>query len=438
MLTPDAAPALALEREKRLQVCRDLVLDNGNFDLDSVLWVAQLAANGHVPAQALLERALTGAKLRDLHAADAARFAEGAATVPRFAGWLAARETQNAAPDVAVLRRWRPMDLVFAALDESGVAPGDADFVPVAQSAQEQWHGSRDDERIAADLLTGLAEARLKDGDPVSMPAGLALLGRAAALAPGGARRWTALYDLAGRSPYMQRWLDKFPVPSLRQPDPLMSSALDYETGTADGKPDLASAILLYEMGTNVPAWQGTEGGELDSEFCLAVGRWLDWRAAADHQAGREAGLRWYERVTGRGDPRALGLWMLGTAKQGSIVAREPEQVLAELERYLAMEPAGADRFPLSNPVSLVLRQAKQLLATGGAGDASLAARSLRVPVRLGDAEAQYLLGVLLFNGKGVERDRDAARRLLEASAVQGRTSAREALEKIKLRDGPH
>lgn len=441
MFSPDAPTELALERERCLQGYRDRLLDGERFDFADIAWISQLATAGHVPARALLGRVANERRLAELHAESPGRFAEAATGVPRLAGWLAMAESSCTPLDVAALRRWlevadppcRAIGRAFAVLDELGIAPNARDLELFTLRVQRLWNHHQDDPRQAAELLAQLAENRLRNG---SSPEGIALLRRAAAIGPGGARRWVWLYDFAERSECMQRWLVKYPTPSSRQPDALMWLALDYETGAADGKPDLDAAIRIYEMGTNVEAWAGEPGGTLRSAFCLAVGRWLTWRPRADEGVPREAALGWFERAIGRGDPAALGAWMLEAADGTSVVARDPAQVLAQVERYLAAEPAGISRLPLTHAMTLMLRQVQDVLRAGSDADVAPAAQRLRALVLLDDAEAQYLLGALLHNGKGIAQDREAGRRLLEAAAAQGQKSARETLEKMGPKSG--
>ena len=48
-----------------------------------------------------------------------------------------------------------------------------------------------------------------------------------------------------------------------------------------------------------------------------------------------------------------------------------------------------------------------------------------------GDADAQYNLGVLYYNGEGVPRDISKAREWFEKAAAQGDESAKAALQKF-------
>jgi hypothetical protein len=417
MFAPDDEPVRALERERRLQAYRDRILDTGHFDLsgsraetdpwgagniDDIAWVAQLMLAGHVPAQALLDRALKPHRLKELYKADAKRFVEATAIVPHFAGWLAMSELVGETPDLAVLRRW--LDLggpacgaisrAVLALEESGVERSAIDMKRIARALHDsalavhnRSHARGEGAGITARLLTEMAEDRMRQEAPGAKAAGLDLLRRAAAIAPGGARRWVWLYDLAERSPAMKRWLENYPMPSQRSPIALLRAALDYETGAADGKPDLDAAICLYEMGTNVEPWAAAEGGELCTEFCLAVGRQLVWLARPEERLPRDAALGWFDRVVARGNPEALAHWMREAADQFSVAVRPPEEVLAQVERYLAAEPPGTSRQPLERAVRTIERQSNNLLKTGKAENAALAQRWLRVSALLEKAK---------------------------------------------------
>jgi len=439
MFAQDAPRELALARERRLQSCRDQVLEDGPLDLESIDWISQLAGAGHVPAQALVDRAFHGDRLRRLREADPGRFDAVARRVPRLAGWLAACECARDPMDLAVVRAWlalgdppcRAIASALAQVEALGIALSTLDRQQVAKTVQSHWNASLDDSRIPSNLLTAFAEPRFADADPGVRAEGLALLRHAGSLAPGGARRWAWLYDLAARSAYMRNWLEKFPVPSSRDPNALMRAALDYETGAAGDAPDLEVAAVLYEMGTNVPVREGESAGALGTEFCLAVGRWLDWQSRPEDRAMRESAMGWYGRVVGRGDPRALGLWLVDAADPKCAAARDPGQVLAEIERYLAAERPGTDREPLARGGRVMLTRAEKLLESGDRADAALAAGWLRAVARLGEPESQFRLALLHFNGNPAVRDRELAVRLLRSSAAQGHAKADEALARI-------
>jgi TPR repeat protein len=441
-------------REELLQRYRDCMLDLGQFDLSGALsrddsfgaanlegveWIAQLAATGHVPAQALLDRSLDDRRLGELHACAPERFEEAASRVARFADWLAFRESWREPPDPEALERWlglgsapsRSIAAAMAQLAALGLSPAPSDVARITLAIRLRWSTSRVDPRLAAELLEHMAEPRLQSAAPEERSAGIALLKKAGSLAPGAARRWASLYALAERSGYMQRWLETYPSPSRRSPEALMRAALDYQSGTADGEPDLRSAIDLYEMGLNEAAYGASAVTEVRTQFCLAVARWLGWKHAADDRAAREAALHWLEVAIGRGNPDALAMWLRETTTSACVTAREPEQAIEQIKRYVASEPANTPRKALAAPLEHVLGQAKEALRTGTPENFLLAARWLRIPALLGQAEGQYLLGGLHFNGQGVARDPEAARTLLAAAAAQGHAAAKAALQQI-------
>lgn len=303
MFAQDASPDVALERERLLQAYRDRRIDRGRFELEDIAWISQLAAAGHVPADALLHRVADGERLGDLYQESPERFEAAAPRVPCLAGLMAVRVSVRAPLDLPALNRWleaagpvcRAIGRAFAAFEELGIATTSGDRILLAQALKMHWNAGRDDARPAAELLAAMAEAR--SGNSGLTGEGIALLRRAAKIAPGGARRWAWLYECAERSPAIRGFLWQYPVPSLRKPDPLMWLALEVETGAADGKPDLDAAIHLYEMGTNVEAWAGEPGGALRPEFCLAVARWLTWRRQAEDQRAENAAQGWLARA---------------------------------------------------------------------------------------------------------------------------------------------
>ena len=63
--------------------------------------------------------------------------------------------------------------------------------------------------------------------------------------------------------------------------------------------------------------------------------------------------------------------------------------------------------------------------------------RECRTLALLGDAKAQFDLGLLYENGYGVTPDRDEAMRWFNKSAFQGQSGAQRALERMRESMGP-
>ena len=431
--SPDAPDDVARAREQRLQGYRDRRLERQPFVLEDVAWIAGLASAGHVPAAALLRKLEGDGVLKALHDAAPDAFEDAALEVPFLASWMAVCAGAAAQPDVDALRTWlgladprlRAFAAVFEAIEAAGDRPGPSDAARIGSEIVQAW--AAPEPRSTGPLLLAFAEARLlaKRRAP-----GLALLQSAAAAGSRTAAAWTWLHEAAGRSEALRRIVDAVPVPSQAKPEQLMWQALDLETGAA-GEPDFESAVRLYEMGTKEPAHAGDGSGPLSIEFVLAVGRWLTWRPDASDRRAREAGLGWFERALARGEPRGLAGWLLHAADPTSVVARGPDEAMAQVERFLALGTASIERHVFGHGLTIIVMHAKDLLRRNAPEDAALAAQWLRVPVTFEEREACYLLGVLLFNGTGVAKDRAEARRLIASAAAAWHAPAVEALKKI-------
>lgn len=459
-MTRDAPSECAHAREALLQRYRDRLIDFGHFDLegrlargeafgigdfDGIEWIAQLAAIGHVPAAALLHRTLDERRLGELFVADPGRFQACAQKIERFADWLALSESRRPQPDPRVLGEWlrrgsapsNAIAAVLAALQELAIAPSSGDLQQVTWAIQRHFASTRVNPRLVAELLTLMAESRLVSASREEQAAGVALLKKAGTLAPGSARGWSSLYELSKDSAYMRQWLAKYPTPSSRKPDALIRAALDYETGVADGRPDIEAAITLYGIGLNESPWVAEQNRDLRTEFCLAIARWMFWRFEPGERAAREAALGWLERAIGRGEPAALAMWLRETTVRASAVLRDPEQAFDQAQRFRAAELAGTPRGELVPALEEIIRRAKDLLRAGGEHDAAFAAKWLRIPVLLDHPEAQFLLGALHLNGQGVARNLQTARQLLGVAADQGNEPAKAALARIRAAESP-
>ena len=109
--------------------------------------------------------------------------------------------------------------------------------------------------------------------------------------------------------------------------------------------------------------------------------------------------------------------------------------IIAEAAKLVMDAPAFGDEPPEetqkhNNEAMRLYRQAKYLLAT----DPQEAVRLLRKSAEQGYEWAQYRLGKMMLFGQGVERDSDAAVRLLTDSAAQGNAPAQTLLDRWEER----
>ncbi len=165
------------------------------------------------------------------------------------------------------------------------------------------------------------------------------------------------------------------------------------------------------------------EAGDAEGQFNVAY-RYATGKGVERDEA--EA-VRWYRLAAEQGYARAQHNLAV-VYQNGNGVETDPERAYA-----LFREAADAGFEPSRKQV-LPARVALAYAYHTGKGveqNHARAAEHYREPAEAGHATAQYNLGILYKDGRGVERDLATARRLLELAAAQDHDRAKEVLAKL-------
>jgi hypothetical protein len=357
-----AAPAHAEAREKLLQLYRDAWLEHahlqladpaprsrpmGDGDLPGVQWIARLAAAGHAPAGAFLERVLRPPHVQGLLEAAPQAVEELALAVPSLARFLAWEELRKEAPQRPRLERWleaggeecRGVLEGLRELDAIAGGPNESDWTILRHGLPgEHAPGNFEDtlDLGVEGVLYLLAQNRLPLPDEASQRAARALLERAAQLGSAKAAEHLFVEDFKAapkKRAFLEQWFARgLPrVASSRRPCLQLGAAL--ERGVAGGAPDLRAAR----------AWYRRAVGDYthEPEFCYRVAIAFDrrWRSSCMVDDA-EMAMRWHERALVLGDERCCDAWLEACAKGDMGLAADPAAALERVRRY---RDSGAD-----------------------------------------------------------------------------------------------
>jgi len=336
----DAAPADAAARERLLQMYRDRMVDFGHFDLSGTLkredacgeedvggveWLARLGAAGHVPARALLERALDDRRLSELTTAAPGRMAALVDIVPPLArreALGALRGTDTDYPRIARLLAAAggacgQVGNALRTLIGLGVAVREDERELLRVSAKLYTQVPVTDARAARELLTRFATRRIVSADAGERGEGERLLAHAARADPPRAPVLEWLGRLVAKAPqFMREWLGK-------NPDPLEASKLwrvragaAFETGRATGTPDLAEASRWYAFAVDGTPETGGEGGAGNPKLCYSAAKQIELQLLGDQPELKPYVLAWYQRGAALGEERCVAA-LAGRSRSG-------------------------------------------------------------------------------------------------------------------------
>jgi TPR repeat protein len=353
----DAPPALALERERSLQRCRERLNERRVFrdgarkpefrpwaaeDLAALEWTDALAAAGHVGAGQVMRRVTEDRRLlAHLHEAAPAKLEALAARWPRAASVLARRLAALEPLDWERLQRH--LAVGEAQLHDPGRGAEMRELKAIAGEPQPQDVAAlRADlglragmPRDAGVLLLACAKWRLAAGD---RRAARALVERAAALGSRAAQETLFEADFAAapdKVAFVRGWLDsgRYVTPAVSQA--CMKLAKDFERGTPQVPADFDEAVRWYARAVGKGSHDSS--GALRGGFCgfVAMALGVPWRE--EGELGDYAlAARWHVRSLERGDEDSMAIWLHACAQGLMGIAADPADALERAKRFRA------------------------------------------------------------------------------------------------------
>lgn len=465
-LREDAQEPYASARERLLQKYRALYARNlrldlelegqegglawDSGDLDGLEWLCRLAACGHVGGERLLDHVLDeeygSLKGRaNPTPPELGRLQALGKKYSKVAQFLSRVECSHENPDLEKLVMWLEHGgpehaSIAAAVRELYRWPRTSelkilrDIVGIAKRSKPEPGG--DARSWQASLLFEIARRRASAASsPEAREVAIRLMARAAELGSVSAKGllWLERHEIAeDKNAYLRDWLATQPKPEDATERQCMIAGVALERGVAGSPPDPDQALRWYAGALSRAKGRKRVADACDVELCRDIANLLDpalqhYRVTGEKWPA-DAGLAmtWYERGLALGSMECLEKWLARCVEGKSTTACDRDSVHERVDRFLrasktkhASEKSSRELFWLS---------IRFLHGESLAADPVLAAKLLRISALCGNASAQSELAQLYAEGRGVERDQEAARGWFEKAAAQGHAGATAAL----------